>query len=253
MKKTWTKIDEHIKRMMLNYPGIFPSRVECWKHLFVGNGTGYEWNKKGERVYSSQYDEIKVVPIKLQEIKPNLDDSLFPEYRFGVERENLLRKHTEANIQTVVQEGVSFTTSRITLFDLFGMYWIKDTDSKEQSYLIGPMQEAVINRDKITKEWRHEISYFCEWILSQAHHLRYDPGKEKQISYLQLANTLKKSKIRRFYEAGHAIEVAVKVLKGIFTLEEIKERKKRRKELLDFANKAVGNVKKRLKKESKSE
>ena len=50
MKREWTKIDEMIKDMMLRYPGIFPSRLDCLRHLLTLTGTGYYWNEDGDRV-----------------------------------------------------------------------------------------------------------------------------------------------------------------------------------------------------------
>ena len=42
------KIDQHIKRMMLRYPLLFPNRINCLYHLFLVNGNGYRWNAAGE-------------------------------------------------------------------------------------------------------------------------------------------------------------------------------------------------------------
>lgn len=41
------KVDQHIKRMMLQYPSLFPNRISCLKQLFLTNGNGYKWDANG--------------------------------------------------------------------------------------------------------------------------------------------------------------------------------------------------------------
>ncbi|EMO9521345.1 hypothetical protein RJ634_003892 [Pseudomonas aeruginosa] len=45
-----SKVDQHIKSMMLTYPTLFRSRLAALQHLFMTNGNGYEWNADGELV-----------------------------------------------------------------------------------------------------------------------------------------------------------------------------------------------------------
>jgi hypothetical protein len=42
-------VHETIKQMMVEYPSLFPSRVQALHHLFWVNGNGYDW-KKGELI-----------------------------------------------------------------------------------------------------------------------------------------------------------------------------------------------------------
>lgn len=41
------KVDQHIKRMMLQYPSLFPNRIKCLRQLFLVNGNGYDWDENG--------------------------------------------------------------------------------------------------------------------------------------------------------------------------------------------------------------
>lgn len=41
------KVDRHIKKMMLQFPSLFPNRIKCLRHLFMVNGNGYDWNDEG--------------------------------------------------------------------------------------------------------------------------------------------------------------------------------------------------------------
>ena len=41
------KVDQHIKSLMLTYPGLFKCRMDVLKHLFMVNGNGYEWDDMG--------------------------------------------------------------------------------------------------------------------------------------------------------------------------------------------------------------
>lgn len=41
------KVDHYIKRMMLQYPSLFPNRLKCLRRLFLVNGNAHEWGDNG--------------------------------------------------------------------------------------------------------------------------------------------------------------------------------------------------------------
>lgn len=44
---------DHLRRIMLTYPILFPTSIQAYNHLFMVIGNGYEW-KDGELVYEDE-------------------------------------------------------------------------------------------------------------------------------------------------------------------------------------------------------
>lgn len=242
--KPLTKIDLIIKRKMMEYPRSYQSRVECWISLFTGYGTGWEWNlKTGEYEYELPQKDLPTTP-RLEEIKED-DDELI---KFNKQRINMNIQFIWDNIDLVVKDFHHSTIER-DIHSIHSMNWY---DPNTKFFSPGPMQEACIHKDKISKEWRYEISYFCNWVIGEVRRYTYSPPREDKeiLTNEKILETLSKAKFRRALEIRSAFETAVNTLENIFTDEEKEQHKKNHEEIMKMADEAVKNTKKRLKEEN---
>lgn len=131
------KVDQHIKMCMLTHPNIFPSRMSVLTHLFIVGGNGYRWTKNG--ALENPYDgDLKAGNVKMD--YSDLDESkkkhenliaqcgdqkelasqVLAAQRCRIERDYLLRRHIEQNIDTYAKKHVGSEN------DNPGVNWLKD-------------------------------------------------------------------------------------------------------------------------------
>lgn len=163
-----SSLDKHVKQMMLNYPSIFPSRLECLHHLFCVNGNGYDW-KDGIMVPWSRKKRLQTKTIELEKPSERMMQ-IIPEYEtVRVEFVNTIRKFTEQNIDHLCRD-IHHTNSRLTFIDVYPMSW----DYCAMSY-------AADHRDEIDPDWQLGILQFIHWFLPRVngHYMVYDSDGTK--------------------------------------------------------------------------
>jgi hypothetical protein len=253
IQQGWTHVDDVIKEMMQTFPRLFPSRIECWIHIFGGCGTGYEWDlEKGIMYYPIEYKKDFGDKARYAEKGPYLeefkkdDDELLV---FSKQRTNMLIQHTSDNINLAVQDYHRCTLERhITSLHING--W---SDPKGNFFSPGPMQQACIHRDKISKHWRYEVSYFCDWIIGEVRRFCFCPSRvvdnKSRITDEEIIEMLEKSGIRKLYEMKTAFKTALKVKEDIFTDEEKEKHRKNHEEMMKWTEKMVKKIKEERDKE----
>lgn len=147
-------LDLEVKKMMLQYPSIFPSRLECLHHLFATNGTGYEW-EGGKLVYHGIDDDLMPEHIKMETKHDyGLASTQMDEYEeVRLTRENMVRQFTEDNIDFLCQD-IHHTGSRMSWINVYPMSW---------NYCA--MSYAAEHPHRIDQEWRSGIREFIHWYL----------------------------------------------------------------------------------------
>jgi len=243
--KDWNEIDDMVKDMMQEYPLLFPSRVECWIHLFGCIGTGYSWDlEAGKLVYWQERKEM--TEARLEEVKEEDNDLIV----FQKQRTNLLRQHVWDNIEVAALDYHHCNTER-NITSVHTLHW---SEPNKQYFMPGIMQQACINKEKIAKVWRYEISYFCKWIKSQVHQFVYSPNPDRDApmeadEIIALLEPCRK--IRKMSEMLSAFKTAVKVLDNIFLPEEIKQHEENHKRMMEWTDQMIKDMKKKLAEEDK--
>ena len=220
MIEKWTQVDDTIFKMIRDFPLIFPSRVECWCHLFCTMGTGYEWNLEtgnleypdSMKKHREKYEHTKGPNLK--EIKED-DDELSI---FEKKRTNLLRQYDWDNLKTLVKDYYHSTKKQhITQIVNCMFSWSEKTDTY---FSPSVMQIACINKEKIAKEWRFEIASFCEFLTGEIRKFTYNPGKDKLSTDNEIIEMLSDTGIRIISDMKTTYICALKVLENIYTEEE---------------------------------
>lgn len=216
--KIYETPDELVKEMMQTYPSLFPSRIECWSHMFSCIGTGLDWDlESGCLCYELRDASRKPEDGPFLEEIEEGDDEL---YIFSKEHENLQRQHIWDNIDLVVGD-YHYSTKRYTIFNIYPEAW----DEPDAKYFSpGRMQTACIHRDKIKAVWRQEIATYCKWFIGQVHQFVYNPGRNKDEGPIKpeevLAQLDECKSIRKMRELRNNYYLALMVLKGILTPDE---------------------------------
>lgn len=112
------EVNAYIKKMILNYPCIMPSRFHVLKQMFLTNGNGMEWvdgrlvsifsenDLLGTKMNNDDLEE------RIAKNKIELEDchefalSFHMKYKLRYEREMMERKHIEDNIDVYASEHV---------------------------------------------------------------------------------------------------------------------------------------------------
>jgi hypothetical protein len=109
------------------------------------------------------------------------------------------------------------------------------------------MQQACDNKEKIDKQWRYEISYFCKWITGEVIRFCYSPSRDEKKGVMTDKEVIKMldkcSHIRKMYEMRQAFITATKVLDGIFTDEEKAQHKENEKEMIKMVREVINQHK----------
>lgn len=113
------KVDQHIKRVMLTYPSIAPSRIAVLRHLLLCNGNAYDWDDKGCLVPWSGEDYGDTMKFSDLEPDPTLErfrseplDSLYAFRDAETEEERLVREHRAKHIDVYAQHDKTFDRLR---------------------------------------------------------------------------------------------------------------------------------------------
>lgn len=233
-KNKLTSVDKCIKRMMMEYPSLFPSRRDCQLHLFSTIGGGYRWNLKTGELFCVCDDKKpnKHIELELEEIEEYDSDAIV----FRKEHINICRKHIWDNIDIVVNDIHHSTQER----DVFSIYSLSWDEPGEKFSFPGIMQLACIHKDKIKKEWKQEIVNFCKWIISEVRSFIYCPSQKEILTNEEILEMLKPCRhIRKMNELRSAFYTAVKVLDNIYTEEEKIQNKKREQKLVEISESVV--------------
>lgn len=128
MKIVLNEVDLVIKSMMLTYPSIMPSRFAALRQIFLTGGNGMEWeNGRLVNIFKRERMDTVMDNSDLEErIKKNEEDLakspdrvFYEKYRLMYEREMMIRKHIEANIDIYATEHVMNDD------DKHGVEWLK--------------------------------------------------------------------------------------------------------------------------------
>lgn len=128
------EVDQHIKAMMLNYPTLFRSRLSALQHLFMSNGTGYEWNSEGELACvfdthhraTMDYSDLEERQHEVdQELAKDAEGSIYRLYASraaALKREFAVRKLIETDIDLYATEHVMGENTQ------YGVEWMRNFD-----------------------------------------------------------------------------------------------------------------------------
>lgn len=112
------EVDLLVKRSMLNYPSITPSRFAALQQIFLTNGNGMEWD--GGRLVYSRGSESESVTMLYDDINEQIKENeaelasckvdslrgLFLQRRVQYERELMNRQHIERHIDVYAKGHV---------------------------------------------------------------------------------------------------------------------------------------------------
>lgn len=162
MKEELNSLDLEVKRMMLDCPSIFPSRLHCLEFLFCTNGTGYEWQPDGTlKDYDSRSGRTQAtsMPEHIEKAEPydfRITKGVLDEFEaIRMEYEDINRGFREKHIDYlcstnhIIGEEMSFTR-------VYPMSW---------DYCA--MGKAADNPHRIADEWREGIREFIRWYLTK--------------------------------------------------------------------------------------
>lgn len=122
-----SSLDLQIKKMMLKYPGIFPSRLECLHHLFAVNGNGYKWTRRddGLCVLVDHFDDEPMPehidppkPYSLGVVNLQIEES----EAIRLEYEGIIRNFTEKHIDYLCK-NIHHTNCRMNWINVYLMSW----------------------------------------------------------------------------------------------------------------------------------
>lgn len=112
------EVDAYIKKMILNYPCISPSRFKVLCQMFLTNGNGMEWvdgrlvSRFSEVVLSDEKMNNDDLEERIAKNKTELEDcpdfmlQFHMKYKLQYEREMMERKHIEDNIDIYASQHV---------------------------------------------------------------------------------------------------------------------------------------------------
>lgn len=162
MKEELSSLDLEVKRMMLEHPSLFPSRLECLEFLFCVNGTGYEWQEDGSlKDYDCRSGRTPetVMPEHIEKAEPydfRITNGILDEHeKIRMEYEDTVRGFIDKNIDYLCQD-IHHTNSRLKWSSVYPMSW---------DYC--QMGKAADMPDKIEASWRNGIKEFINWYLPQ--------------------------------------------------------------------------------------
>jgi len=223
-------LDLEVKRMMLETPSLFPSRIHCLEFIFCTIGTGYKWQPDGTlKDYNGRDRRTPATPMPkhIEKAEPYdfritkgvLDDV----EAVRIEYEDLTRgfreKHIDFLCSTPHTIGEEYHFMRV-----YPMSW-------EYS----PMCIAAQNPHRIADEWRAGIREFIHWYLPKVNG-QYgcfnDPDtKEPQVELI------KDPRVRENYI------MCRKVLKMLMTDTDYKEAKTLMTYTKKFTSKLLAEIK----------
>jgi len=151
-------VDLEVKRMMLECPLIFSSRLNALHHLFAVIGTEYEW-EDGELVdvmYDEESDNPPILPPD-KELPDIVKQLLQIEYERNVACYEVTKKYID-----YLCADVTYTGSDLKVWGVYPMC--------EYSRMV----QASKMPDKINKHWKEAIVEFAVWIMSQTWYILYD-------------------------------------------------------------------------------
>jgi hypothetical protein len=93
MTKPLTKLDQHVKRAMLQYPTLYKTRTEVLVHLYLVLGNGYDWIKGELR---DKYEEKRPLAMRYDDLEEG-----YLEERFGTLEQRYLDGDAEIDPETV--------------------------------------------------------------------------------------------------------------------------------------------------------
>ena len=120
------KVDSQIRSMMLSFPSIFPNRLKCLQHLFMGSGNGYRWDSAG--CLSSEYDSYNTT-MQYNDLDDALSrasgrtDDISQFHNLKYEEERLLRQHREKNIDLYAQFNGVYDEIDWSTLSRFNVEW----------------------------------------------------------------------------------------------------------------------------------
>lgn len=147
---TLNLVDEQVKRLILNYFSIFPSRAHALEHMLLLTGTGYDWVLGNDGLYTLEglsLEDEQSSRIEEKELDEESPLSRFADYNSGITLRNLMTNWISDNIDVYCTQrfkassGVDLSpTSHFTHF-------------MSGSAPLGNMPEA----SKIHPDWRKAI------------------------------------------------------------------------------------------------
>lgn len=97
MTKPLTKLDQHVKRSMLQYPTLYKTRTEVLVHLYLVLGNGYDWIKGELRdKYAEREDRKRPLAMRYDDLEEG-----YLEERFGTFEQRYLDGDKEIDPETV--------------------------------------------------------------------------------------------------------------------------------------------------------
>lgn len=125
-----TKVDAHIKAMMLRTPGLFGSRMAALAHLFLINGNGYWWDEAGCLQPPREFEPCETMDNRdLDERQSELDaereadtsgvlDTLYASRAAALKREYAVRALIETDIDLYAAEHVMGEDMRLSIVQI---------------------------------------------------------------------------------------------------------------------------------------
>ena len=148
-------LDLAVKRMMLEYPSLFPSRIDALAYLFCVNGTGYEWQ---DGILKNMLEPETPMPTHIDPPEPyNLASigNALDEYEvLRLEYEGLVRGFREKHIDFLCNTNHSELGPEKAFTSVYPMSW----DYCRMGY-------AADHPHRINDEWRAGILEFIHWYL----------------------------------------------------------------------------------------
>jgi len=158
MTRELNSLDLEVKRMMLEYPSLYPTRIHCLETLFCTNGTGYDWNDKG-RLSNVLDDPNRPMPEHIKEAEPydfgKCQDQMSDSESVRLEYEGVVRGFREKHIDYLCSTPhSSIAGNELSYTSVYPMSW---------NYC--NMGKAADMPNEIADEWRAGIHEFIHWFL----------------------------------------------------------------------------------------
>jgi len=160
MKTELNSLDLEVKRMMLECPSLFPSRVHCLEFLFCTNGTGYHWQPDGTlKDYDGREGRTPETPMPehIEKAEPydfRITNGILDEFEtIRMEYEDITRGFREKHIDYLCSTS-HIIGEEMHFMKVYPMSW---------DYCA--MGKAADNPHRIADEWRAGIREFIHWYL----------------------------------------------------------------------------------------
>lgn len=198
-------VRDTLYEMLTQYPSLFENRTDCFVHLFLTNGNGYDW-VKGELVSWSEPKDTPAFQDEWLEVQKYKDsdkdvheweDSHYDWVRLNVRRDNARVQFAIDNFDLMMKEVIAFYSGRRIHYS---------------GWEFCPLMQVPEN---VTDDWREAIHEVMAALISYIHQILQFYGEHLETQINALKDDLQRLKKEKFPEVIQREKELAKILAEI--------------------------------------